>query len=556
MNTKDSFSSLSAPQLRAMAEQRLVRTQRNDASGWSAERLLHELQVHQIELEMQNEALRQSRLILEESRDSYLDLYEFAQVGYLTLNASGLISAINLTGATMLGADRQKLLNHRFDRFVAAADLHEWQRKFAYRLQHGGQQGHELRLQREDETIIHVRLDSHLIQSDDAPPTLRLTLSDITAYKQALAELHASEDRLRLAKTAAGLGIFDRDIASGRLTWDERARELWGVGPDDLVSYDTFMAGVHPDDRAATTAAIGRALDPDGNGEFEAEYRVVSHADGTIRQIAANGKCIFQGGRAVRLIGTLRDITPRKYLEHEQRRRRNEMDALVNQQVAAQTAAAIAHELNQPLVSISAYSEAALRMLRSGAKSPEKLSRALEGAMEQAQRAGQTLHQLLDFLHKGDVTLGSVDLNSVISEAIAATEESGYGGFRPILNLEPGLPPVMTNPLQLKKVLINLLSNGVEAMRNVGREAEAILISVSTHAELRMAHVTIQDSGPGFSEERLQRIFEPFFTTKRNGIGLGLAISRALIEAHGGQLWAELMPGVGARFHFTLPFSP
>jgi len=556
MTTKRSFSSSSEPQLRAMADQRLIRTLRNDASGWSAERLLDELQVHQIELEMQNEALRQSQLILEESRDSYLDLYEFAPVGYLTLSASGLISAINLTGATMLGADREKLLNHRFDRFVAAADLNEWQRKFAYRLQHGGQQSLELRLQREDETIIHVRLDSHPVQSDDAPPTLRLTLSDITASKQALAELHASEDRLRLAKTAAGLGIFDRDIASGRLTWDEMARELWGVGPDDLVSYDTFMAGIHPDDRAATNAAIGCAMDPGGNGEYKAEYRVVSHADGTIRQIAAKGKCIFKDGRAARMIGTLRDITPRKHLEHEQRRRRNEMDTLVNQQVAAQTAAAIAHELNQPLVSISAYSEAALRMLRSGAKSPEKLSRALEGAMEQAQRAGQTLHQLLDFLHQGDVTLGPVDLNSVIFEAIAAAEESGYGGFRPILDRESGLPPVMTNPLQLKKVLINLLSNGVEAMRNVGMEAETILITMRTHAELRMAHVTIQDSGPGLSEERLQRIFEPFFTTKRDGVGLGLAISRALIEAHGGKLWAELTPAAGARFHFTLPFSP
>jgi signal transduction histidine kinase len=114
----------------------------------------------------------------------------------------------------------------------------------------------------------------------------------------------------------------------------------------------------------------------------------------------------------------------------------------------------------------------------------------------------------------------------------------------------------MTNPLQLKKVLINLLSNGVEAMRNVGMEAEAILITVRIHAELRMAHVSIQDSGPGLSEERLQRIFEPFFTTKRDGVGLGLAISRALIEAHGGKLWAEMTPAAGARFHFTLPFSP
>jgi len=540
-----------------MAEKRLARAPLEDLSAWSTDRLLHELQVHQIELEMQNEALRQSQLILEESRDRYLDLYEFAPVGYLTLTASGLIGEINLTGAALLGAERKKLLQRRFDRYVAAADLNEWQRRFVHTLQHGGHLNHELRLQRDDEAIINVRLDSRLIQSGDAAPTLRVTLTDITGPMQALAELRAGEDRLRLAKTAAGLGIFDRDIASGRLEWDEQAREIWGVGPDEKVGYDTFMAGVHPDDRAATSAAIGRALDPGGSGAFQAEYRVVSRTDGSIREVAANGQGIFADGRAIRFVGTLRDISAQKHLEKVLQMNRNEMDILVNHQVAAQTAAALAHELNQPLVAISAYSEAALRMLRCGSKrTPEKLARALEGAMEQAQRAGRTLHQLLDFLHKGDVALAPVDLNSLILEAIAATEACGYGEFRPVVDLEPGLPLVQANLLQVKKVLINLLCNGVEAMRNTGMATTAITISVHTHAERNMAQVTVQDSGPGLSEERLARIFEPFFTTKHEGIGLGLTISRALIEAHGGQLWAELSPTAGARFHFTLPFAP
>ncbi len=555
MNTKMSFSPITASQSGTIAEQRPVRTPR-EARLSTTDRQLQELQQQQVELEMQNEALRQALLVLGESRDRYLDYFEYAPVGFLSLTESGLIDEINFSGAMMLGASRKELLQRRFEAFVAMEHQERWRRQFVFALHRSEQQSLELRLQREDGAIIDIRLDSRLIKSSDKAPLLRITLTNITEPRQALAELRTSEDRLRLAKTAAGLGIFDRDVASGRLEWDDRARELWGIGPDEPVSYDVFMAGIHPDDRGATRAAIARALDPAGSGEFEAEYRVVSHADGSIRQVAANGKGIFEGGRAIRLIGTLRDITPRKHLEHELRRRRNELDTLVNQQVAAQTAAAIAHELNQPMVAISAYSEAALRMLRVGVKNPEKLTRALEGAMEQAQRAGQTLHELLDFLHKGDVALESVDLNSVIFDAIATAEECGYGGFHPIVDIEPGLPHVLSNPLQVKKVLINLLCNGVEAMRNAGMRTDTITITVQTHAEQRMAHVIVQDSGPGLDEEKLQRIFEPFFTTKRDGVGLGLSISRALIEAHGGRLWAELSPGTGARFHFTLPFAP
>ncbi|GEM_PF-390825 len=378
---------------------------------------------------------------------------------------------------------------------------------------------------------------------------------DVTELKRTMAELRLSEDRLRLAKTAAKLGIFDRDVVTGRYDWDDQARELWGVGPDEAVSFATFMAGVHPDDRVATQAALDRALDPGGSGEYCAEYRVVSRADGSVRHVAAVGQAFFEGGRAVRIVGTLKDVSVQKRLEKELQERRSEMECLIRQQVAAQTAAAIAHELNQPLVAVSAYSEAALRMLRGGVKNPEKLERALEGAMQQAQCAGQTLHELLDFLHQGEVTAEAVDLNDVVREALAIAVESGYGGFQPVVELERDLQPVMANRLQLQKVLVNLLHNGVEAMRDADVPMAAITITVRTLAGNSMAQVTVQDSGPGLDADTAHRIFEPFFTTKPHGIGLGLAISRALIEAHGGQLWVEPEAGWGATFHFTLPFA-
>lgn len=367
--------------------------------------------------------------------------------------------------------------------------------------------------------------------------------------------LRSSEHRLRVAKTAAGLGIFDHGIASGRTRWDERMRELWGIGPDESITYAAFMAGVHPDDRAATQAIIDRAPAPRSNGPDYAECRVISRADGSVRHVAANWKVLFESGRAVRVIGTVKDISAQKHLEKEIQERRSEMELFIKQQVAAQTAAAIAHELNQPLVSVSAYSEAALRMLRGGTKNPEKLTRALEGAMEQAQRAGRTLHELLDFLHKGETMSEPVDLNDVVRDALAITEESGYGRFSPVIELEPDLPPVLANRLQLQKVLDNLLRNGVEAMRGAGVPTAAITITVRTTGGRDMAQITVQDSGPGLDAETAHRIFEPFFTTKPGGMGLGLAISRALIEAHGGQMWADSGIGAGATFHFTLPFA-
>ena len=187
-----------------------------------------------------------------------------------------------------------------------------------------------------------------------------------------------------------------------------------------------------------------------------------------------------------------------------------------------------------------------------------QLATTLERCVAQAQRAGNSLHELLEFLQKGELAPEPIDLNKIVREAIASAKNDVYGEFNLTLHLEHNLQPVLGNRIQVQKVLINLIRNAVEAMRSTSTATLTVSVKVRKAEDLNMAQVTVQDSGPGLNHEMANRIFEPFFTTKSRGIGMGLAISRALIEANGGQLWLDQEPSkknnAGARFHFTLPF--
>ncbi|SJM92114.1 Sensor protein FixL (fragment) [Crenothrix polyspora] len=226
--------------------------------------------------------------------------------------------------------------------------------------------------------------------------------------------------------------------------------------------------------------------------------------------------------------------------------------------VASQTAAAIAHELNQPLTAISYYADVTLDMLKTGNPDPQKISSIMEKCSQQALRAGEVIRQLMAVLHKGETVSEAIDINTAIHEASDYVKADGHlGDFKIKLKLAAGLPPVTANGLQIQKVLINLLHNGLESMQE--SEINTGTITVTTHRSIGdspMAQVTVCDSGTGVADATtLKSIFQPFYTTKPTGLGMGLAISRALIEAHGGKMWAEQNADRGVSIHFTLPLE-
>jgi C4-dicarboxylate-specific signal transduction histidine kinase len=215
----------------------------------------------------------------------------------------------------------------------------------------------------------------------------------------------------------------------------------------------------------------------------------------------------------------------------------------------------IAHELNQPLSAISTYCQSGLRIIDASREVPEKLVHVLTESSLQAKRAGKIIHRMRQFAAKGKVQRRAIDLNRVIGDAADFIgSELDKQGITLQLDLTRDLPAVMADSIQIEQVVLNLLYNAIEAMNEASNGRRELVVS-SRRVEEGQLEVMVRDSGPGLDPATSDRLFDTFFTTKEDGMGLGLAISRSIVEAHGGQLWADSQPGKGATFYFNLPVA-
>jgi PAS domain S-box-containing protein len=382
------------------------------------------------------------------------------------------------------------------------------------------------------------------------------TIEDITARKHIEAELRASEARYRNLVERATDFIYETD-PSGRFTYFNirTAQRLFGYSEQEMRGMSSQDL-VHPDFRATVTAVYHQQFEQQIRDTYQ-EFPALTK-DGRILWLGQNVTLLVENGRVMRHIAVARDITERKRINERRRVSRVEMEDLQDWYVALQTAIALAHELNQPLNAVCSYNEAALRMLKDGNPYPQKLLHALTASVQQAERAGKVMRDLLEFLAKDHLSpvIEATDINALLRQVLAAMRtELRPGTITLVPHLGANLSPVLTNRLHIEKVLRNLLRNSIEAMQshnNTHRDTHGT-ITVSTARQEESVLVTVHDSGPGFTAEQAAKILEPFYTSKEKGVGMGLPVSRALIEAHGGRLWAE--SGAGATFRFTLPFA-
>lgn len=254
-------------------------------------------------------------------------------------------------------------------------------------------------------------------------------------------------------------------------------------------------------------------------------------------------------------VAVQRDLTERKRSEEQARRREEELAHVGRLSVMGEMAAGIAHELNQPLSAIMNFTSACTRMVESGDSSSADLLRNLERVSSLTTRAGETIRRIRDFARKRRPNRSTVDINEVIREVIALMVVGGHVGRAELrLELADDLPLVYADSVQLQQVLLNLVRNAAEAMEETPA-ADNVLTVRSEAADTHWVEVRVRDTGPGLDPKIKDRLFEPYATTKKEGLGMGLPISRSIIEAHGGRLVVEPGTGSGVTFRFRVPLA-
>jgi two-component system sensor kinase FixL len=249
--------------------------------------------------------------------------------------------------------------------------------------------------------------------------------------------------------------------------------------------------------------------------------------------------------------GFVRDLSERQRTEARLQELQSELVHISRLTAMGEMASALAHELNQPLSAIANYLKGSRRLLEAGTdEQSAKLRDAMEKAAEQALRAGQIIRRLRDFVSRGESEKRVESIAKLVEEASAlALVGAKEHGIRVRFQFDPAVDEVLADKVQIQQVLLNLMRNAIEAMLDTDRR-ELVLSTVPADGE--MVQIDVADTGTGLAEEVAKQLFQPFVTTKRQGMGVGLSISRTIVESHGGQIWAEPNPGGGTVFRFTL----
>src|SRR5712664_556029 len=380
------------------------------------------------------------------------------------------------------------------------------------------------------------------------------TAIDIEERHRAEDALRQSEAYLAQAQRLSHTGSWAWNVGTKRIFWSVETFHIFGFDPNTTTpTPESFLDRVHPDDRASiglVEAELYSGSDADYN------YRIVL-PDSSMKYICSVAHPIRNdSGQVIEFVGTVMDVTERKHAEEERERLRQvqaDLAHLSRVTTMGELTASLAHEIRQPISAAVTNAKTCLRWLGRDEPDVAEACEAASRLVKDVTRAADIIGRISSLFKKGAPQRELVDVNELIGEMIVllSSEASRYSiSIR--TELAEGLPKVMADRVQLQQVFMNLMLNGIDAMKETSGGSELAIKSEAGDGQLL---ISVSDTGVGLPPEEADQIFRAFFTTKDNGTGMGLPISRSIIESHSGRLWAASASGRGATFQFTLPVT-
>jgi PAS domain S-box-containing protein len=376
----------------------------------------------------------------------------------------------------------------------------------------------------------------------------------VTERKLIQEALRRSEAHLAESQRLAKIGSWAWNLRTGEVFWSQEVYRICGLDPEMKRTWLQFLNRVHPEDRAKIEQERKMESTEKDWTVSEIEFRVVL-SDGTLKHVRATSyRVTNDSGETTEVFGTFMDETERKRAEQERERLRQLEANLTHMNrvsVMGDMTASIAHELNQPLAGVVSNGSACLRWLGGDSPNLEEAREAARRIVRDGKRAGEIISRIRALASKAVTPKTKLDLNETIGEVLALVgDETKRGGIAVRTEFAETLAPVLGDRVQLQQVVLNIIMNGLDAMNDA---ASKQLLIATRNVDGGQVQVTVTDTGIGIDPDRMEKVFDPFYSTKPHGMGMGLSISRSIIQSHGGRLWVTANDGPGIATQFTIP---
>ena len=392
----------------------------------------------------------------------------------------------------------------------------------------------------------HVFTPARIAVLEPLASQAAISLENARLYRDA----RQMEAYLKSAQALSHTGSFGWRPATGDIVWSEETYQIIGYDRGTKPTLELVFQRIHPEDTVFVKEIVDRATLNGTDLDFEHRFLL---PDGSVKYVHVVARTVKDESGTIEYVGAMMDITGRKQAEDALRKSQGELAHMARVMTMGELVASIAHEVNQPLASVVNSAGACLRWL--DAQKLEEARRSASRAIAEGHRASEIIGRIRALAKKAPPHKDWLDVNETIHEVIAlARSEIQRNGVVLETQLAEHVPVILADRVQLQQVILNLTVNAIEAMNGVGEGLRELLVRSGTD-ESRHVVISVQDSGPGFDPKRLEHLFDAFYTTKPHGLGMGLSISRSIIDAHGGRLWATAKVPCGAVFQFTLPIG-